>query len=447
MLQTYDKKEFQREHSLLSSFIPKKLMPVLASLDVKIAGGTLTSLFSNREVNDLDLYFPSWEAIEIFIAYAMSPNLLLSGDGDLTSDTENSDYVKKAFRQFKNLDEKGSYAKFKFSIPELLKQDDEFTDDNIFLRNIGMTDKSVMFSTCGEGPVIQCICFDTFEDTQSIFDKFDYTINMGAYEFKTEKWVFDRDFLKHIAQRVLVLNPGTDYPIVSMLRSAKYQARGYTISRREIMKLGLACSRLDLSSWHDAKEHLSGMYGANVEKLFNDQRDFSFDLLFDKLDSAPTAMISSVAVDKEKGLKGKYNADFLTPLEFFQILQRLRRCSGRPYFQEVYGVLPTANLFLMNKHTPDHRVGLLDEVNAKELCSCSYLYLSLNDAENKFNGFSMTDRNWKSHIEGTLVKVCVVKGSDLIDLSGMSGVIVHSDDEKDVYFKITEIIDSKGELS
>ncbi len=36
--------------------------------------------------------------------------------------------------------------------------------------------------------------------------------------------------MKHIAQKVLVLNPKTDYPIISMLRADKYRARGYTIS-------------------------------------------------------------------------------------------------------------------------------------------------------------------------------------------------------------------------
>lgn len=46
-----------------------------------------------------------------------------------------------------------------------------------------------------------------------------------------------------------------------MLRADKYRVRGYTISRRETMKLGIAVSGLKLESWEDAKAHLSGMYG------------------------------------------------------------------------------------------------------------------------------------------------------------------------------------------
>ncbi|AKJ74492.1 hypothetical protein SP19_1 [Salmonella phage 19] len=41
-------------------------MELLKRLDVRVAGGTLTSLFSNREVNDIDLYFPSWETLRSF---------------------------------------------------------------------------------------------------------------------------------------------------------------------------------------------------------------------------------------------------------------------------------------------------------------------------------------------------------------------------------------------
>lgn len=57
-----------------------------------------------------------------------------------------------------------------------------------FMHNVGMTDKSIMFTGGGNYPVMQCIGFDVFDSTQKIFDKFDYTINMGAFNFETEEW-------------------------------------------------------------------------------------------------------------------------------------------------------------------------------------------------------------------------------------------------------------------
>ncbi|AKJ74493.1 DNA primase/helicase [Salmonella phage 19] len=67
-----------------------------------------------------------------------------------------------------------------------------------------MTDKSVMFSN-KKLPVLQCIAFDVFPDARKIFDKFDFTINMGAFSFAKGQWEFDKNFLKHVAQKVLVL--------------------------------------------------------------------------------------------------------------------------------------------------------------------------------------------------------------------------------------------------
>ena len=373
MIYKYPRDDFRREANILRSFFPADVYGVLQRLDAMIAGGTLTSLFSNREVNDLDIYFRSWDDLEIFVAY-MHDKQLLSGEHDLTVHTMGWNKYKRTYRRFKKLDgidlathpfkiasTKSIRDQLDGCAPEeggeevsrkiremfgMIKPFDETEDHASHIKMVGMTDKSVMYSM-QSGPVMQVIGFSVFETPEEIFAKFDYTINMGAFCFKTEEWHVDNQFMKHLAQKVLVVNPATDYPIISLLRAAKYEARGYTISRREAMKLGLAMTKLEISSWEDAKKHLSGMYGTNVETLFNEERPFSFELLFDKLDTAGEKTISMIATDKEKGDRAKINHISLEPVGQFTVLNTLRYHTGRPHYSKMWGVCKSKDFYLL----------------------------------------------------------------------------------------------------
>lgn len=455
MLQTFPKEEYQREYNILKSIIPHGVYEILQSLNVKVAGGTLTSLFSNREVNDIDLYFPSWENMETFIAY-MYDYQLRNGERDLQPDTSGWGDVKRGYYYLNGLSSGEPFAighkKPENRIPQSLIERvkarismmNEYRGDIPWeidydlscerkitpIKNVGMTDKSIMFSGADSNPVMQCICFDTFATTQNIFDKFDFTINMGAFNFADEVWEFDRNFMKHIAQKVLVVNPATDYPIISMLRSDKYRARGYTISRRETMKLGVACSGLKIETWEDAKAHLSGMYGTNVEQLFNETRPFSFELLFDKLDSAGDRMISSIATESEKKEHSQFN---LKSVEFFPALQRLRKHTGRPYFTKMWGVISTECLYMMQAHTRSHKIGILEDTVAEKFCQYVDLYIDEPEAISAFQG---SDKN-------TLVEVSI---SDPCDIDYMNAAI-YIRNKKETTLRVERIIESKGELS
>lgn len=451
MLQTFPKEEYQREYNILKAILPLGVYEILQALNVKVAGGTLTSLFSNREVNDIDLYFPSWENMETFIAY-MYDYQLRKGARDLQPGTSDWTDIKRGYYYLNGLSSGDRFSignkkpeKNVISIEQLLKMAEDFDPDDwqskaedisnkerkvTPIKNIGMTDKSIMFSGADSNPVMQCICFDTFQTTKDIFDKFDYTINMGAFNFGEEVWEFDKRFMKHIAQKVLVLNPNTDYPIISMLRSDKYRARGYTISRRETMKLGVACSGLKIETWEDAKDHLSGMYGTNVEQLFNETKPFSFDLLFDKLDSAGDRMIASIATESEKKEHGQFN---LKSVEFFPALQRLRKHTGRPYFTKMWGVVSTERLYMMQAHTRSHKIGILQDVVAEEFCKYVDLYIDEPEAISSFHG---SDKN-------TLVEVSISETSNINYFNAEIQIL----DKKETTLRVERIIESKGELS
>lgn len=382
-MHTYPREDFQREASILKSLFDEDVYNLLSLLDVMVAGGTLTSLFSNRDVNDLDLYFRSWDDMEVFISY-MHDRDLRAGKHDLTNNTNGWNETKRNYRRFKKLDgfsleniqakvmvtpdpdaahrrpmtsdqlqemtraleNRSAMEKLRELLSEAEADDFPQVKTASFISNVGMTDKSVMY-TNQRAPVMQVIAFNVFDSPQAIFDKFDFTINMGAFCFKTGEWFFDKGFLKHIAQKVLVVNPNTDYPIISLLRAGKYEARGYTISRRETMKLALSASRLEMRSWEDAKAHLSGMYGTNVETLFKEDKDFSFELLFDKLDNAGDKTITQIATDKEKADREKVNHITLKKMEYFQVINLLRKNTGRPYFKKIWGVCKSKHFYLL----------------------------------------------------------------------------------------------------
>lgn len=390
MIHTFPTNDFQREARIIRSMFNKDIYEILKRLDAIVAGGTLTSLFSNREVNDLDIYFRSWDDLEVFITY-LHDKELRDADHDLTVHTMGWNKYKRSYRRFKELDGIDLAVKpFKIATESSIQDQkdgcsplpitsaevesnigfNEFLEEMVpyeemecgdYVRNLGMTDKSVMYSNRTD-PVMQVIAFGVFPTPQDIFNKFDFTINMGAFCFKDESWHFDNNFLKHVAQKVLVVNPNTDYPIISLLRASKYAARGYTISRRETMKLGLSTSKLNISSWEDAKKHLSGMYGTNVETLFTESRPFSFELLFDKLDNAGDKIISMIATDKEKGDRSKINNISLNPVDQFSIINRLRYHTGRPHFNKMWGVCKSKNFYLMEpeNHSQKVHVGMTD---------------------------------------------------------------------------------------
>lgn len=443
MIHTYEKSEHLREYRLLKSFFSDDIYHILRSLDVIIAGGSITALFTNREVNDLDLYFRSWDDLEIFITYMMDIDLR-KGEHDLSPKTMGYNEEKRVYRDFFTLDNGEEVWESRAPRFKILSQKVSY------VRNIGMTDKSIMFSD-GSNPVVQCIAFSVFENAGQIFDKFDYTINMGAFSFGDETWVFDSRFLKHAAQKVLVLNPATDYPIISMLRASKYEARGYTISRRETMKLGVAAASLKMESWEDAKKHLSGMYGTNVEELFDTKEPFSFEGLFDKLDNAGDIAISTIATitDKRKGQR-RFN---LEAKDIFNVFQRLRKNTDRLYFNEFWAVSSAVHFYMMQAHTEKHVFGLnSNSIDNPEMLDKIRIYFDLDAAQERYKLLCKNGVQGSWHAGAIEPGACLfkvdVEDPLALEYEGDGRVSVNRED-KAPRNKVTivELLDCDGDIS
>ncbi len=220
-----------------------ELWPLLTETKAIIAGGAITSIFTNKEVNDLDIYFRDIEDMVTFIKACYGEEVCVDIHRDKWVD---------AMSQFA-------------------------------VRYSGHTKKSVMF-TDREGTQIQLIHCDFYENSQEIFDSFDFSINMGAYDFKLKQFVLDENFLQDLAARRLTVNTNTSYPIISQLRIAKYKERGYHISRKEFVKLSLAVANMTIETWEEAAEAIGGLYGYDYDKVFDTTKEFSLEEMMDQVD-------------------------------------------------------------------------------------------------------------------------------------------------------------------
>ncbi len=203
---------YEFEKKKLYAYLGKNLVSDLKGKKCYIAGGTITSLFSKREINDIDIYFKSEKALIDVVT-----DIWEDRTGWIVSTTNKA---------------------------TLIKYD-------------GKTD-------------VQIIHFKYFPTAEDIFRTFDFTVCMGAFDFETEEFILHEDFMQHNSQRILKFNKNTAFPIVSLLRIQKYKEKGYDISKPEYTRIALTCMDLKIDTYEDLKEQMGGMYGVNYDKLFTE---------------------------------------------------------------------------------------------------------------------------------------------------------------------------------
>lgn len=185
-------KELEKIKGAASHFFPKGAF---------IAGGALTSAFTNMPINDVDIYFKTKE-----------------------------DFINAVGSAYEEC-----------------------------LWCVAASDRAVTF--VHQENVIQLMHFDFFNSAEDIFDAFDFTVAMAAYDIDKEEFVFQEDFFKHASQRFLRFHSGTRYPYGSLLRVLKYQQRGYTIGKGDLLRIGLSLQKVEINSWDDLAAAIGGQYG------------------------------------------------------------------------------------------------------------------------------------------------------------------------------------------
>lgn len=212
------------------------LHDVLARAGCILAGGALTSIFTNTPVNDWDIYFTSKEGVDRVITALYGLNV----EEDLAS--------------------------FDFKV------------------NF-MTEKSILTEEKYKGAKVQLIHYRIFEDAFDIFDKFDFTINMCAYDFAKEEFVFHDNFFLDVARRTLQFHSGTEYPLISLMRVRKYTDRGYYISKAQMLRIAIETANRKYESWDQIIDVIGSMYGLENRALFDTTKPFSLDEVVAQLDT------------------------------------------------------------------------------------------------------------------------------------------------------------------
>lgn len=204
---------FVDEKRRLLDACPDYIIDLAKDYHIIIAGGMITSIFCNREISDIDIYLTNKKDVFPFITELLDNSTLIS-----------------------------------------------------------VTDKSIVVNH--SGVLINVVLFREFLDAVDIFNSFDFTVCMGAYDVTYECFYFNDYFFKHNSQRVLRFNDNTDFPIVSALRVSKYLKKGYSISKSEYIRILLSCVILNIDSYEKLASHIGGMYGLNIEDIIDTTKEF-----------------------------------------------------------------------------------------------------------------------------------------------------------------------------
>lgn len=179
------------------------LYDALKHMDLVVAGGAVTSVFNNKKVNDLDMYF-------------------------------RSEVDMLAFDDLLNA--------FGFKL--------EFTSPT-----------AITFVRKGRGLskfYVQAVM--AFKGTPSqIFSTFDFTVCCGAYSFRDEAFELHPRFLPDNITKRLVYLGGSRFPLCALYRVKKYLLKGYTISGGTLVHIGLCANRLEITTYADLKTQLRGV--------------------------------------------------------------------------------------------------------------------------------------------------------------------------------------------
>ena len=223
------------EKAKIKQMLGNDVYDMLKETKCVLAGGAITSLFTNREINDFDLYFTSKESLSQVFAQA-------------------------------------------FGVSE-----DEFLQPYDLIVKFATKRSMLCIDKSGQQK-LQFIHYKVHDSVESIFQSFDLEHVMGAFDFATEEFVLHENFMKANAQRLIQFNPSTDFPITSMMRVQKYKERGYTISKAQMLRIAFTIANKEYVSWEDVKSEISGLYGIAPEDMFDETKPLSLEEVVLQLD-------------------------------------------------------------------------------------------------------------------------------------------------------------------
>lgn len=151
---------------------------------------------------------------------------------------------------------------------------------------IGVTKRALTFRAHSEEETYQIMTFDIFDDLKKVFNYFDFSVVMVAFDCDEKKYKIGNRFFIDTAARQLHINPNTRYPLNTLMRVRKYQEKGYSINKGELIKLGLMLSKHNFTSWEELEDAIGGTYGKAISLSQKDKRvPFDIETAYDVLEN------------------------------------------------------------------------------------------------------------------------------------------------------------------
>ena len=117
----------------------------------------------------------------------------------------------------------------------------------------------------GERVIVQVI-LGQYPTPSAIFDAFDFTICMGAFDCDTGEYHMVEDFWIDVASKTIRFNVDTKWPLNSLIRVYKYTKKGYYTGKTEMAKIALAIARDGMpNSWEELEDAIGGVYGRSLK--------------------------------------------------------------------------------------------------------------------------------------------------------------------------------------
>lgn len=229
---------------------------------------------------------------------------------------------------------------------------------------INITNKAVTIKTNdvkedGERTIYQVMRLGFPQTPQDIFDKFDFSVTMGAYDCDTKEYTFAEDFWPDVASKTIHFNTNTLYPLASLLRVNKYKEKGYYIPKTEFIKMAFSISENLPKSWEEVEMQLGGVYGNQFRLSVDQGLEFSVQNLYNVLDE----MNTDFEVKENTEFSGM-NADTVIILTSSRPLEYVEISSGTEFLEvgqtKIAVKLDTYFVPLTIEKIPSHWVNCAD---------------------------------------------------------------------------------------
>lgn len=197
------KMDFTKQKNEVKEYIPQFIFDIqnIITGEMVIAGGMITSVFTNKPINDIDIYLVN---IGLF------------------------DLVKI------------------------------LTELRTHSRIVNVSNKSIHYSY--KDKTINLIFYKLFTQDVHIIETFDFNIVCGFYNIRKSQLYVSPKFIEDNLNKTLTFNNIVS-PINELKRIDKYVERGYTINHIEMVKLLKHSKNIDFTDSDNLFENLIGVYG------------------------------------------------------------------------------------------------------------------------------------------------------------------------------------------